>query len=267
MSEREVSIKGRAVHVRAGRRTVACAPLASFVKSLAGAWGHRSELLPAGTRLVIERRDALGLAVELLPQARTVRWIEDGSRAPFGKGALYRERFLSFPYMIVLLVLRGGALTGVQQLFYRTAPLERASDPLLLPNLPNVARAYGLRCWLCLAGMSPPPAAGVAATVRAVLDHLFSASFNRSSDVHEFHSYWAEMRVVDPRVASLDAWEQATRDNRLFAGHVRWRAAGTTIGGELEAMLDRVVAPFSPGSSAEDVEALVHQAGAGEGWE
>jgi hypothetical protein len=256
----EIRIAGEHVLVEQGRRRLQQAPLGRFLDALLGAAGQGARrVLPRGTRMVLERRDAVALAVEVAPGARRVRWLADDSRAPFGRGARYVERCLSFPWLILLVVLRRGELTGLQQLYYRNESLD-AGEELRLPNLYNVAEGHGLRCWLCLQHASPVAGLPFARKLEGVVEHLLFAAFNRSAELHEGNSYWGRL-ACDPRVATLDAWEAATRENALFALEVPWQPAGTTLAVELEAMLDRVAAPLLA-RRAEDLCGLVTGAAA-----
>lgn len=261
MGEMELRIAGTEVQLRSGRRKHAVVALADFVRTLARASGSGPDLLlPRGVRIARRRGDALGVAVEVPPGARRVRWLADDSEAPFGRGARYRELYLGFPFVIVLLVLHRGRLTGHQQLYYRTAALSRADDPLLLPNMYNVAKGYGQTCWLCLQHLRAEPGWTANETIAAAVDHTFSAAFNRSSDVHEGNSYWEMMRDVDPRVASVDAWEEATRADRFFALQVPWKPAKTTIPAELDSMLGGVEACLPAEPTAAQLAGLVTRA-------
>jgi len=255
-----IEIEGDRMTARQGRQVLFEAPLERMIAALSGALEqHGVGILPSGARLWRMRRDAVACALEIPPHARTVLWIAPDSRAPFGPGARYQTRFLAFPYLVLLLVLRGGELTGYQQLYYRTAPLDDGED-LLLPNLLNVARGYEQRCWLCLqhlprVGRLPWPR-----KLAAVTEHMFAAAFNRSAEMHEGNSYWSEGRPADPRVATLDAWEAASRKDRRFALDVAWRPAGVTASEELGAMLDRVVAPLRARTAA-DLVGVIQSAG------
>jgi hypothetical protein len=258
----ELRIRGDRVSVRQGRKVLVEAPLGGFVERIARGSDRNVEpdVLPRGTRLWWRRGDAVAVAVEVGPQARTVRWLADDSEAPFGRGARYRDAFLSFPYIVLLLVFRDGSLTGLQQLYYRTDSLD-AGEELLLPNLYNVAEGYGQRCWLCLAklgDLSELPS--WSSKIAAVGDHVFSAAFNQSSERHEGNSYWGAMKTLDPRVKSVEAWEAATRENAWVALDVKWKPAGVTASAELRSMLDRAVAPASL-ENATDLAGLVAGAG------
>ena len=186
-----------------------------------------------------------------------MRWLADNSAVPYGKDAVYRTARLAFPFVVVVLIFRGGRLTGHQQCFFRTAPLEKLDDNLLLPNLFNVANGHGQPCWLCLANLKRDLAPlSWNEKICVIRKHLWGASFNRSSEVHEGNSYWQTMRGVDDRVASLDAWERATQADPFFPLQVNWKPSGTTIGEVIESMLV-MVAPPQVITSADQVVPLI----------
>jgi hypothetical protein len=186
-----------------------------------------------------------------------VRWLSDESLAPFGRGAVYRTARLAFPFVVVIIGLRGGALTGYQQCFYRTAPLRSLSDPLLFTNLYNVADGYGQASWLCLANMTRNLSlVGWEEKVREIRRHLWGAGFNRSSEVHEGNSYWGRMRV-DPRVKTLAAWEESTLAGPSFPLSVEWKPAGLTVGQVVEQMLSALAPYRLPATAAELVTLLM----------
>lgn len=261
MSGPEIRIAGSEVRVRSGRKTLATVPLGDFVRTVASASGSGPDiLLPRGVRIFRQHGEVLGVVVEVPPGARRVRWITDDSEAPYGKGARYRELYLAFPFVLVLLVLHRGRPTGHQQLYYRTAPLESPDDPLLLPNMYNVAEGYGQKCWLCLQHLKARPHWAPGQTISAAVDHVFSAAFNRSSDIHEGNSYWEMMRDVDARVGTVEAWEKSTRADRFFPLSVPWRDAETTVRAELDAMLTQVDARLPPEPTAAQLAGLVTRA-------
>ena len=261
MSEAELRIAGSKVEVRSGRSKLAEVAVGDFVRAVARASGAGTDVVvPRGVRVSRQLGDVLAVAVEVPPGARRVRWIRDDSDEPFGDGAEYRDVLLAFPFVIVLLVLQRGLLTGQQQLYYRTAPLASADDPLLLPNLYNVAKGYGQTCWLCLQHVPQRPGSTPDQTISTAVDHTFSAAFNRSSDVHEGNSYWEMMRDVDPRVASVEAWEEATRADRCFPLGVAWRPANTCVRAELDAMLGELHASLPPEPNATHLAGLVTRA-------
>jgi hypothetical protein len=214
------------------------------------------EAIPEGVRFVRKRGDAVVLVIEEHPQLRTVQWLADESSAPFGKGAIYRTAQLAFPFIVAVLAFRGGGLTGYQQCFFRTAPLNHLSDPLYLPNLYNVAVGYGQQCWLCLANLKTDlRPLSWNEKVREIRRHLWGAGFNRSSEVHEGMSYWTKMRSIDRRFETLEKWEQASREDAFFPLGIAWKPAGRTVGDVVEEMI-AWVAPPPPTTVAQWVQTL-----------
>jgi len=240
MADPEIHIAGEKVNVVQADTPAVSAPVKDFVERIraAGVRAPSCGILPPGTRAWIEHGDRVAVCVEVPPHARTVHWIADDSPEPSGEQATYARRFLAFPYVEILLVFMHGALTGAQQLFYRSSPLTASDQALLLPNLLNVSPdSYGQRAWLCLVNLRDVSALGWHEKLDAISDHVFSAAFNRSSEISEGSSYWGAMHGVDPRVASVEAWECASRENPRFALDVAWKLAGTTVDAELESML------------------------------
>jgi len=217
-------------------------------------------ILPPGVRAWIERGDSIALAVEIAPGARSVNWIRDDSPEPFGSDATYDRRYLSFPFVEILLVLHDGELTGQQQLYYRRESLEHGEE-LLLPNLLNVSPdAYAQKAWLCLANLGSVSGHDWPGKIRAVVQHTFSASFNLSSEKHEGSSYWRDSAEIDPRVATVDAWHEATVADPYFALDLPWKDAGVTVTEQLGAMLDNVTTAATM-RSASDLAARLGSGG------
>ncbi len=208
--------------------------------------GSRSGLLPSGVRLLLERGEAAAFGIELPPHARTVRWIRDDSPEPYGPGATYDEHWISFPYILLLVLLKGNRTTGLQQLFYRNRPLD-VDENLYLPNLPNVASSGALPCWICLQNLGRVGRPGSRHTVSGLIDaignHVLTGANNRSSEENEGNSLWSTMRGLDPRLETVETWAAATKADPLFVTRIPWRPAGTTLTQELGRMLDLVAPP------------------------
>jgi len=256
MKPTDIHIAGDTVTIEREGQTAAVA-LDEFLARLALAVDTRPGcgFYPDGVRAWLSRGDAVAVAVEVPPHARTVRWLLDDSEVPFGRGARYGAFFLAFPYVVLLLVFRRGGLTGFQQLYYRRQPLAEGAEDLLLPNLYNVADANQQRCWVCLAQLHDVSRLPWPDKLRAIVGHVFTAAWNRSAEWHEGNSY-AHLRDLDPRLKTAAAWEAATRENPRFALDVPWPAAETTATAELTRMLDLVVAP-TPLANADDLAALL----------
>ena len=58
---------------------------------------------------------------------------------------------------------------------------------------------------------------------------LLETAFNYSSEHHEDSSWFTESRQADPRVASIEAWQDATNADPNFAMDVPWLPTGHTL--------------------------------------
>jgi len=219
------------------------------------------QLHPEHVRLMVSRRggSVMGVVIEMPPGPRQVRWIRDDSPEPFGPGATYAPRHLSFPFVVLVVVFVEGQLSHLQQAFFRPAPLASADDPLYLTNLLNVARGYGQESWVCLVGLTRDlEDLAWPERIRTVARHFWEAAFNRSSEMHEDNSYWGTMRGLDPRLETPEAWEAATRADPYFTLGVPWRRAAGTLRETLAGMLDEV-APWQPIERAEQLATLMQR--------
>jgi hypothetical protein len=231
-----------------------------------GCDSQRWPLYPPHVRLMVERgrRAVTGVVIEMPPGPRQVRWISDDSTAPFGPECEYREYRLSFPWVVLVIVFVKGQLSGLQQAFYRTTPIESLDDELQLTNLLNVAQGYGQESWVCLANLrSCLGKMSWGERIRTVTDHFWRAAFNRSSEEHEGNSFWESSRGFDDRLETPQAWEAATRDNPYFTLQVAWPRAPRTLRETLENMLEKS-APARPIERVEQLVTLIQGAEAHE---
>jgi hypothetical protein len=224
-------------------------------------------LYPRQVRLMVTRRQGAvtGVVIEMPPGPRRVRWIADDSGMPFGEGARYDERQLSFPWVVLLVVFVNGELSHHAQAFYRATPIASLDDELCYTNLLNVARGHGLASWVCLVNLGRRLGTlGWDERLHVVTEHFWQAAFNRSSEVHEGNSYFTAMRGVDKRVAGAAAWEASTRADPYFALSVRWRKTERSLGATLAHMLD-MVAPRPPLERVEQLVTLLQADGSNGG--
>lgn len=218
-------------------------------------------LNPRQVRLMVQRRGGLvtGVVIEMPPGPRQVRWINPTSRVPFGPGARYETRHLSFPWVVLVIIFVNGELSNWQQAFFRPAPIASLDDELYYTNLLNVACGYEQESWVCLVNLTAS-LGGLTweARVGTVTDHFWHASFNRSAETYENNSFWGNARTIDRRFESAETWEAATREDPYFALTVPWRRAPRTVGETLECMLDKV-APWRPIERVEHLVTLMQQ--------
>jgi hypothetical protein len=254
-----LEIVGQRVVCKQDGREALCTSLQDFLAALHQRTDSQAlpDAIPEGVRFIRRRGDAVVLVLEERPQVRTVRWLAEHSPAPMGRGATYRTAQLAFPFVILIVAFRQGAITGYLQCFYRRSSARTLDAPLLYPNLYNVVAAYGQACWLCLAKL-PNNLASLSweEKVQEIRAHLWGAGFNRSAEVNEGASYWQIMQGIDPRVASLAAWEQESKKDPFFALNVEWRPVGKTVGRVVIEMLN-AIAPAPSLSCAAELAALL----------
>jgi hypothetical protein len=65
--------------------------------------------------------------------------------------------------------------------------------------------------------------------LQALCRCLLETGFNLSSDFHEASSWFSTSRKVDPRVSSIEAWQEASREDPLFVLNVPWLETGKTV--------------------------------------
>lgn len=209
-------------------------------------------ILCDGVKCVLPVAGGVILVHQTPPQVCNFQWITDDSEADYGPATAYRTVRLALPYVIVVAVfVESGRNSGVPMLggrnecFFSNEPLESngLATPLAYPSLLNCSKldesAGGALSWICTQHLSASETAGrktLDASLRdgltALLRHLFESGFNRSSENHEGASgFGATVEAgVDPRIASVETWEAATRADPLFVLDVPWLSTGRTLG-------------------------------------
>jgi hypothetical protein len=254
-----IEISGNEVALKRDQAVVMSVKIEDFLRTLNEA--SRSVTFPDGSalpgcvRFFYQRDAARVVVIELPHQVRNVRWISANSPVPFGPESKYDAVTLAFPYVVIAVLFCGPQLSGYQQLFYRTEPVVSETDSLLESNLLNVADGYGLQSWWCLQGMQRKDMASLTwnARIARVVEHFWEAGFNRSSEHHEFNSYWqkALKQKLDSRISSVEAWRENTAKDPTFVLNVPWKPAGHTILDVAEALLARAAAVQPPATATE----------------
>ena len=238
-------------------------------------------ILPDGVKCAIPFPGGLILVHQTPPQVYGFRWIADDSEAEFGPGTQYRKVRLALPYVIVLAVFGGAgrgvpALTQRSECFFSNQPLEAQGldTPLGYPALLNCSKLLddgeSALSWICTQHLPKREFHGrrsLDASLRdglgALLRHLLESGFNRSSEHHEGASgFGASVEAaIDPRIASVEAWERATAEDALFVLDVPWLPTGRS----LRAVAERIAAVGRPASrrpeTADDVVRIISNAG------
>ncbi len=210
-------------------------------------------ILPDGIKCSLPFAGGVILVHQTPPQVYSFQWITNDSSKDFGPGTEYRSVRLALPYVVVLAVflVNSGRGAGVPVLstrnecFFSNEPLEMKGleTPLAYPALLNCSKMQddgsGPLSWICTQHLPDKEFRGrrtLDASLRdgltALLRHLLESGFNRSSERHEGASGFGVSveAEIDPRVATVEAWEQASRDDPLFVLEVPWLVTGMTLG-------------------------------------
>ncbi len=162
-------------------------------------------VFPEGTRFFLSRGDMSVFVVEQKPQKRTIRFSQDAECLEIKEGSYH----LFFPYIIFLVVLRGGCLSRFQ-IFYCKEPLHTLDDSLYQVNLPNI----GDEGVVCL-GMNTTRASVAAEAVNEAISHFWQSNFN--SDIN--HAY---MRTRRETGLDVKEWQRKTREDPSFVFQHDW---------------------------------------------
>lgn len=233
-------VKDSAIHTVSPEGVTASMSLESLFASVAGLGAEATPtVLPDGIKLVLRKGPLVVWVHQCPPRVRRVRWIDPASKVQFGPGTKYRHVSIALPYVIVFAVfmpLDGGRvlLAKHNECFFRNAPLASASDRLFYPALLNCSKqkqpeqALKPLSWICTQHMDrgfelePDVHLRQRLAFGSLMACLYDAGFNYSSEHHEASSWWTESRGVDPRIADVEAWQQASVRNPLFVLDLPW---------------------------------------------
>lgn len=259
---------------------------------------HTGMILPDAVRGVVAHPSGRGLVwvTEIPPRVWSVDWLAPDSPADFGPGTKYVRRSLAFPYQVLLLpFVMDGCEEGPGlcldrrrvELFWRKAPLLSFDDPLHYPALLNVTKFFGPSdpeyqpafarkplSWLCTQHLAITPdmrsrrlETRLRAGYRQVLALLAGQSFNRSSEHHpgdgEQMSWytWSVRQGVDPRIADIATWEEASRRDPLWVLEANWLPVGSSLAEVIDRLFTACLGlkPPAPVEQASDLSRIVFQ--------
>jgi hypothetical protein len=236
MSEDVVEIRGKKVALfregpdgrRLDRRVHLSDLLQAIISNHPGPMKDRCLFVPSGTRLVQVKGASTILVIEQTPQIRLIRWSHDR----MGMGGSYTLYRLGFPFMVYVFTFYRGEFEELR-IYHRTAPLRSANDPVFLSNLMNVQADLGLPSCAraCLrgrpSGLTELPFAD---QVEGLLTYFWTSGFNMDIEGNCFD----RARRLDARIASIEAWQQASEANPLFPLEVRWELAAPDLRAEVD---------------------------------
>ena len=194
--------------------------------------------IPSGVKFFRFRGTGGVLAVELEPKVRQVRWEK-------AHGRRFENRRLAFPFVVLVFPFAGGVLEkSACQVFYTRAPLESWADELLMTSLLNVSGVYGqqgLSSYISMGNYAQEPGLSWQDAVENAIRHFWWSAFR----VGAVPSHFTHAKELSPIFASVEAWQQASRDNPRFMLDIPWPTTGHTVLSAMEIAMSRVVGTSS----------------------
>ncbi len=243
----------------------------------------RDAILSDGVKAMLPVTGGLILVHQAPPMVYNFQWIASESEAGFGPEAKYRQVRLSLPYLIVLAVFEGHGsvprLGSRNECFFSNQPLEieGLDTPLCYPALLNCSRfpdePQNPLSWICSQYLPEADYSGrsdldgsLRAGLRAIRRHLLESGFNLSSEHHEISSWYSETVAadIDPRIASVEKWEEATKEDPLFVLDIPWLPTNRTLREIVQRVSDARSRGAAPFSSADDIARVMFNHSPGE---
>jgi hypothetical protein len=245
-----VTIDGDHVHVRAVDGQTATMPLARLASLMAPPSVDALRLVNQhGVRCCFRMGEGLIVVHETAPRLHALMWMSPPSLA--GGGA-YRIVHVALPYVVLVIVFvpdeRGRQhLSFIHECYFRNEPLGSLDDMLLYPALLNCAPFQGLHgvslSLLCTQNLDRGSLTRILdenrrinQSVALVVEHLFESGFNRGLD-RDARGSWFTRTIaakVDPRLTSIESWEQTSLMDESFATGVPWLKTGASLGGVID---------------------------------
>ena len=242
-----LTITGKNVQARSPEGVTATLGIAEFVDKINPPTMNCGGLiLPRGVSTFFATETTTIFFWELPPAVHHVRWISADSEVPFkmpGASVLYEDRRIALPYVVIVAVFAKDpagrlVLTGKNEAYFRTAPIQGRDDELMFPALLNISKfpkeaaASRPLSWICTQYLNmsklaeePDLNTRIRKSLKALRNTTLEAGFNYSSEHHELTSYWSVSMKKIPQVADLDLWEKLSREDPLFTLKVPWLPA------------------------------------------
>jgi hypothetical protein len=255
-----VTLEGPVARATLPAGATASMPVSSLMERLHPRTPDTADVvLPDGVKALVPTGKGCILVHETPPRVFSFRWIANDSPVPFGDDTKYRQVRIALPYLIVLAIFNHGphgtlTLGGRNECFFSNHPLARRGfdTPLAYPALLNCSRypdpTDNPLSWVCTQHLDRSELESEKSSQRALqrgmamlLHHLLESGFNHSSEEHELSSWFSETvkAHVDPRLASVEAWQEATREDPCFALDVPWLPTGHTLSDVTGRIADR----------------------------
>ncbi|NNE91480.1 MAG: hypothetical protein HKN23_07520 [Verrucomicrobiales bacterium] len=240
-----LTIKDSTVKATTPEGQTASMSVADLVEKVSGRRPEfRGAILPDGIKAVLHRGPIEIWIHQTPPQKFLFRWISAQSEVKYGKGAEYRDVSLALPYLITFAVFvpgMNGTLTLSQnnECFFSNQPLNW-EDELCYPALLNCSKFRNPDgsplSWICSQYLprkfeaEPDTGKKMRMAFAELLHCLLDTGFNYSSEHHEGSSWFSESTNIDPRIATVEAWEKASDTDPEFYREIPWLSTGLNAG-------------------------------------
>jgi hypothetical protein len=159
-------------------------------------------------------------------------------------------------------------LSGLNECFFRNDPLQSLDDELFYPALLNCSKFHRPEgnplSWICTQYLDrnsfinePDTNKRLRIAFRELLRCLLDTGFNYSSEHHEQSSWFTESRRVDPRLASVEAWQQASEKDPLFVLELPWLKTGLSVAQVADRIFKNLKVPVAPVATSADMARVV----------
>ena len=231
-------------------------------------------VLPSGVKAVLSQGRMTIMIWEQPPKIQKLSWIRPDSPAPYGRGAKYRNVSIALPYLVIFAVFqRDDAgmphITKGDECFFSNKSLKSLDDELCFPALLNCSKWNQTTTrtplsWICTQHLLPNEDMGsddlgrrFAGGMEAVRYCLLETSFNLSSEHHEGNSWFGASKGIDPRIRTVEAWEEATAQDPLFVLDMPWIKTKHSVKGVADRIFNRYGAADTTAKSSNDLARLI----------
>jgi hypothetical protein len=207
---------------------------------------------PRGVCAVRAGHGGFTLAFEIPPSVRRLRWgVRPEAR---DRRFAYRDVRLALPYVVFVTGVRFDSsgtfyFDGWAEAYFANEPVSSATKPLHLAPLLNVvgrgdAHSTG-GAVVCMGGFGHRSTSadgdpserlhrGLAAIVGHFLDSGWNEDFERTGRVSAFND--PRSKPADPRLATVEAWEEASAKDPRFVLEIPWVPTPRTLSRALESV-------------------------------
>lgn len=226
-------------------------------------------VLPDGIKAVFSQGPFTIWVHQTPPRIWQMKWIAANSPKEYGPGTTYRNVRIALPYLIVMGVFQAdGQLTHFNECFFRNEPLNDLDEELRYPALLNCSQFHTQQgnplSWICtqhvnpaLVLKEPSICKRMRMGLKTLLHCLVETGFNRSSEKHEKSSWFSNSVGVDPRITTVEKWQEASAKDPLFVLDVPWLRTGMNVQQVVDRIFKNRSAVMPPMATAADVARVV----------